>query len=166
MRRGFSPVLVVLLVFILLLIVGLLLTFKKPSLLTNKIIGNDQTATNYSYPCDLPSPIPSPITKEVFDKYNACKPVSIFLKENTSEEAIKMLVQEIETMENVGSVNYISKEKALEIYKERNKDEPLLLESITANMLPDSIEVKIKDPLAREKVLNFSKSKTFVESVI
>jgi cell division transport system permease protein len=45
----------------------------------------------------------------------------------------------------VYTINYISKDDAFKIFKELNKDEPLLLESVTANVLPASLEVKAND---------------------
>jgi len=58
-------------------------------------------------------------------------------------------VQEI--MDNLGAtgktanVKFVSKEQALEIYKERSKNDPMLLELVTANTLPASIEVSAKN---------------------
>jgi cell division transport system permease protein len=46
----------------------------------------------------------------------------------------------------VQTFKYVSKEEALMIYKELNKSDPLLLEAVTAEMLPASYEVSGKNP--------------------
>jgi cell division transport system permease protein len=46
----------------------------------------------------------------------------------------------------VASFKYISKSDALVIYKDLNKSDPLLLEAVTADMLPASLEVSASDP--------------------
>src|SRR3989338_3585219 len=46
----------------------------------------------------------------------------------------------------VDSVKFVSKDDALTIYKELNQNDPLLLEAVTAQMLPASIEITAKNP--------------------
>lgn len=46
----------------------------------------------------------------------------------------------------MASFKYISKEDALVLYKDLNQSDPLLLEAVTAEMLPASIEVSASDP--------------------
>ncbi len=53
------------------------------------------------------------------------------------------------TLESTGLVEtfkYVSKEDALAIYKDLNKSDPLLLEAVTAGMLPASYEVSANNP--------------------
>ena len=47
----------------------------------------------------------------------------------------------VSNMEIVSKTKYVSKEEALEIYKSRFENEPLLTEFVTADILPASIEV-------------------------
>ncbi len=81
--------------------------------------------------------------------------VTVFFEDNYDEEHILSLKTQLEQDARIASVEYISKEKALEIFKEINKDEPLLLESVSANILPASLNIKTKqmkdlEPLAEE----------------
>lgn len=73
--------------------------------------------------------------------------------ENTQINEVGKSMQE---KDYVTGVKLVSKEEALKIYQEENKDDPLLLELVTAQILPASIEVsgmtiddlpKIKDDL-------------------
>ncbi len=70
--------------------------------------------------------------------------VTAFFDDEFTEDKIKALQKQIEADERILSVEYVSKQKALEIFMELNKDEPLLLESVSANILPASINVKTK----------------------
>lgn len=46
----------------------------------------------------------------------------------------------------VKSVKFVSKDDALNVYRELNKSDPLLLEAVTASMLPASLEVSALSP--------------------
>jgi len=67
--------------------------------------------------------------------------VTAFLIEGTSADKVEEIRQSLADTEVVSKTKYVSKEEALKIYKERNKNEPLLSEFVTAQILPASIEV-------------------------
>ena len=46
----------------------------------------------------------------------------------------------------VASTHFVSKEDALQIYRQQNQNDPLLLEMVTADILPASLEVSATDP--------------------
>ena len=71
--------------------------------------------------------------------------ITIFFKDDFSEENILKLKENILTNPKISDVKYVSKEDAFNLFKEVNKDEPVLLESITPNVLPASLEVKAKN---------------------
>ena len=68
--------------------------------------------------------------------------VTMFFRDDFGESQILALKSQIEKDERVHSVKYVSKNDAFDIFKELNKDEPLLLESVTASVLPASLEVR------------------------
>jgi len=79
--------------------------------------------------------------------YFESKPqITAFFTEEKKEEEIKSLEEKLKATGQVASIKYVSKEEALAIYKEEFKSDPLLLEMVTANMLPASLEVSAKDP--------------------
>lgn len=92
--------------------------------------------------------------------------VIIFLRDHASQNDIDSLVSEIKQSQGIQRVKFISKEEALQIYKERNKNNPTLLELVTANILPASIDVYLSDTSARDKVAELAKNKPFVEEII
>jgi cell division transport system permease protein len=71
--------------------------------------------------------------------------VTVFFKDDYAESQILVLKSTMEQDKRVYTVNYVSKEAAFSLFKELNKNEPLLLESVTASVLPASLEVKAKN---------------------
>ena len=69
-------------------------------------------------------------------------------------EQIAALEQKYFSTGKIEGFRYVSKEEALKIYSELNKNDKLLLEAVTSSMLPASLEVSAKDPteLARLSV--------------
>ena len=64
-----------------------------------------------------------------------------FFSDETKESRILEIAKEIEATGLSKEIKYVSKEEAYEIYRERFKDDPLLLESVTADFLPAHLEV-------------------------
>jgi cell division transport system permease protein len=81
--------------------------------------------------------------------YFESKPqVTAFFKNEAKQEDINALKNQLQGSGKVASIKYVSKQDALKIYQEQNKDDPLLLDLVTADVLPSSFEiatVKIED---------------------
>lgn len=78
--------------------------------------------------------------------YFESKPqITVFFKDEVKPTEIDSLKSNLAATGKVSSSKYISKEEALAIYKEQNKNDPLLLELVTANILPASLEVSAND---------------------
>lgn len=79
--------------------------------------------------------------------YLETKPqVTIYFQTNTKEEDIFKIREELINSGKTTSVKYISQKEALKIYQEINKDNPLLLEMVNADILPASLEIYAKKP--------------------
>lgn len=91
--------------------------------------------------------------------------ITVFFKDDFPEDSIKTLKSELEKDKRISSVNYISKEDALNIFKEINKDEPILLESISASILPASLEIKASNVGELEIISTEVEQKDGVEEV-
>jgi cell division transport system permease protein len=74
--------------------------------------------------------------------------ISIYLKDSVTKEQKDNLIKQLYKIENVKSVNYISKDQALETYRKQNANNKDLLTAIsqTDNPLPATLVVKPKDP--------------------
>lgn len=84
-------------------------------------------------------------SQTLLDKLEKEAAVTVFFKDDFEERRILDLKARLEMDERVFSVKYVSKDDAFAIFKELNTDEPLLLESVTASVLPASLEVKAHD---------------------
>lgn len=99
--------------------------------------------------------------------YFESKPqVTAFFRNEAKQEEIEALEKSLKSTNKISSLKFVSKDDALNIYKEQNKDDPLLLELVTADILPSSLEIstiKIEDLSEINKML---KASTLVSEVI
>jgi cell division transport system permease protein len=70
--------------------------------------------------------------------------VIAFFKLTADDAAIKKTAEAVQSRTSVASVKIVTKAEALELYQKDNKDNPLLLELVTADILPASLEVSAK----------------------
>lgn len=100
-------------------------------------------------------------------KYFESRPqISAFLKDEAKPAEVELLKTKLQETGKVKNVDYISKEDALKIYKEQNKDEPLLLEMVTAKILPASLEISSNDLNSLKEVAEILKKEPIVEDVV
>lgn len=74
--------------------------------------------------------------------------VTAFFRDEAKKEDVSALSDTLNKSGLVSSLKFVSKEEALKIYKEQNKNDPLLLDLVTADILPASLEIstyKIED---------------------
>jgi cell division transport system permease protein len=70
--------------------------------------------------------------------------VELYLKDSVSDTERMALSEKIGAMECVETVQYVSKEKALKIMKKRWGNNGYLLDGLSSNPLPASLQVKMK----------------------
>lgn len=92
--------------------------------------------------------------------------LTVFFTDQKKTEEIKTLAEKLKKSDKVSSVKYISKEEALAIYKEQNKKDPLLLEMVTASILPASLDISAKDPQFLNDINKILRKETGVEEVV
>lgn len=85
-------------------------------------------------------------SQEILKYYEGKPQVIIFFKDNTTSADVNAIQNALSQEARVTATKYVSKEEALQIYKERNKNDPALLELVTANILPASLEISTKTP--------------------
>jgi len=83
--------------------------------------------------------------------------VSVYLKDDVTPQQREQLTADLQKIDNVRSVEYISKEEALEIYKKENQEDLELQIAIsqTDNPLPASLRIKPKDPNQIQSIKDF-----------
>jgi len=81
--------------------------------------------------------------------------VTIYFQNEASEASIYKIKTELEKSGKVESVKYMSKNDAYSLYKQLNKDNPLLLEMVTPDVLPASLEIFAKKPTYLPEIANY-----------
>ena len=103
----------------------------------------------------------------VLNHFETKPEITIFLKDGLNEAAVGSIQKELASYPEVKEIRYISKEKALSLYRDMNKDNPLLTEMVTASILPASFEVSAFNPRVLESIAqNFSTKKDIVDEII
>lgn len=91
--------------------------------------------------------------------------VRIFFKDSFKEEEILNLKAELEKDSRVMEVGYTSKDEAFRIFKDLSKNDPVLQESLTTNILPASLEVRSYDVKDLDNIATEYSTKDYVESI-
>lgn len=105
-------------------------------------------------------------SEQIIRYFESRPQVTAFFKDDASEETIGQLQNSIQGMNGVSSVRFISKDNALTLYREQNKDDPLLLEMVTADILPASLEVRASSPDVLTQVADLLGHHDIVEKVV
>lgn len=92
--------------------------------------------------------------------------VTAFFKDDVTDQNIESLRSSITSAVTVEEMRYLSKDDALEIYRAQNTDNPLLLEMVTADILPASLEVSGKSVDDLETIAGIMQKNSFVEEVV
>lgn len=92
--------------------------------------------------------------------------VTAFFKDEATASDADKLKDQISKDTPIDSSTFISKEDALELYKKQNQDNPLLLEMVTADILPASLEVSAKNVGDLEHIASIMQSDPLVEEVV
>jgi len=98
--------------------------------------------------------------------YLETKPqVTVYFQTKTLENQIFKIRDDLMASGKVLSLKYISKNEAFNIYKQLNKDNPLLLEMVSADILPPSLEVYAKKPIYLPEIAEYLKKQGGIDEV-
>lgn len=99
--------------------------------------------------------------------YLESKPqLTIFFKDEKDATQIDTLVAKLKSTNKVSTYEYISKDQALNIYREQNKNDPLLLEMVTADILPASLEISAISPKYLGELRDVVKDEPGIDEVV
>ncbi len=99
--------------------------------------------------------------------YFESKPqVTAFFKDEAKQQDIDALKTQIQSTGKIASTKFVSKQDALKIYKEQNKNDPLLLDLVTADILPSSLEISTIQLEDLPTVSQTLKSSPIVQEVV
>ncbi len=91
--------------------------------------------------------------------------VTAYFKPQTPESEIFKVRDELNKSGKILSIKYISQKEAFQIYKDMNKDNPLLLEMVSADILPPSLEIYAKNPVYLPQIAEFLKKQGGIDEV-
>lgn len=99
--------------------------------------------------------------------YFESKPqVTAFFRDGAKQKDIDTLANTFRESDLVSGVKFVSKEDALKIYKEQNKNDPLLLDLVTAEILPASLEISTHKIEDLSLISDTLKKSTIVQEVV
>jgi cell division transport system permease protein len=104
------------------------------------------------------------ILKNVQEKVN----VSVYFKPGTPEEEIFKAKSDLQTNSAVKSVNYVSRDTALENFKRDNADEPIILQSLEEigdNPLLASLVVKAKNVDQYQNIADYINNSSYKDKI-
>jgi cell division transport system permease protein len=105
-------------------------------------------------------------TERILQYFETRPQVIAFFELDAPTDAINRLADTMRSKSYVENVSVVSKDQALEMYQQDNKDDPLLLELVTADILPASIEVSGKSGNDLDQIKSDLETGTAVDDVV
>ncbi len=106
------------------------------------------------------------ISIRVISYFETRPQLSVFFKQDVSNEDVSVLRKQLDDTGKTKTVKFVSKEEALSIYKQQNKDDPLLLDLVTSDILPSSLDVQATDAKYLSDLAQLAKKSKSVEEVV
>lgn len=91
--------------------------------------------------------------------------VVAFFKEEAKQSEINALQATLQSTGEIAQIKFISKKEALDKYRKQNKDDPVLLELVTEDILPASLEISTNSIEYLPKVANTLKTSPIISLV-
>lgn len=105
-------------------------------------------------------------SSKIINYFESKPQVTAFFRDEAKQSDIDNLENQLKATGQVASMKFVSKEEALQLYKQQNKNDPLLLDLVSADILPASLEISAvqladlpaisdqlkKDPMIQEVV--------------
>ena len=92
--------------------------------------------------------------------------VTAFFKDDASLSDVDALKSNIAGKVAISDTHYLSKDDAFEIYRKQNASDPLLLDMVTADILPASLEVSAKNVTDLGSIASLMQKDPIVEKVV
>lgn len=92
--------------------------------------------------------------------------VIAYFDNKASEKDILKVKDSIKSSGKALSIKYISKQDAFKIYKQFNKNDPLLIEMVSADILPASLEIYANRPSELPEIADYLKKQPGVQDVL
>lgn len=104
--------------------------------------------------------------QQIISYFESKPQVTIFFRDEATQTNIDTMKNQLEASGKVSKIKFVSKEDALKLYQQQNKNDPLLLELVTADILPASLEVSTYNINDLSNIANSVKSLSYVQQVV
>ncbi len=104
-------------------------------------------------------------SSQILNYFETRPQVIVFLKNDAQGAQISDLRGRLEKDERVKDVKFVSKEDALQIYKNATSDNPLLGQLVSPSIFPASLEFSLKDLNTAAEIIDQVKKDSIVDSV-
>jgi len=94
--------------------------------------------------------------KEKMEK--AQRSLTIYFKYETTPEQILEVVNHLSTLDAVSNIKRTTKQEAYDLFIKLNNDDPLFKESISPDILPESLDIECKTMKDKPNILNYLQS--------
>ncbi|MFH1959119.1 MAG: permease-like cell division protein FtsX [Patescibacteria group bacterium] len=105
-------------------------------------------------------------TQQILNYFETRPQVIGFFELDASTSEINQVGQQVQQKSYVNDVKLITQDEALSVYRMENKDDPLLLELVTADILPASIEVSADEISSLVQIKNDLETLDEIEEVV
>lgn len=92
--------------------------------------------------------------------------VTAFFKDEATDSQVNSLRTDLERSGKVANIKYVTKEQALQIYKDQNKNDPLLTDLVTEGILPASFEISAVDITDLSTISDVLKKSPIIDQVL
>lgn len=106
------------------------------------------------------------ISVRLIDYFESRPQLSVFFADTAERSEIEAVRQRLQSTGKTESIKFVSKDEALAIYKEQNKDDPMLLDLVTADILPASLDVQAKEATDLSSLAQIAKGSESVDEVV
>ncbi len=103
---------------------------------------------------------------KIISYFESVPKVTAFFKEEAKQANIDALKDQVQASGKVADIHFVSKQEALKIYSKQVSDDPLLMDLVTAEILPPSLEVSTNSIEDLGTIATIMKKSTYVDKVI
>lgn len=106
------------------------------------------------------------ISIRVINYFETRPQLSVFFKQDATNDDVNALRTQLESTGKTKSIKFVSQNEALSIYKQQNKEDPLLLDLVTSDILPASLDVQANDAKYLSSLSQVAKGSKLVDEVV
>ena len=103
---------------------------------------------------------------KVINYFESLPQIDVFFRNEAKQADIDSLKKQLLASGKIAGIRFVSKQEALKIYKEQNKGDPLLLELVTADILPSSFHLSAVSINDLSTIADNLKKASIVEQVV